>query len=253
MDYYGEWNDEIITKEIQLFLNKANAVTPLEILRTHELFVIDEEVIDKGIEDLLEEVYAGNLSLDEYVLFIKNCCHSRRYEVDLPTINWEKVRNGIKEQIKKIVEANEKDSHTYSVIWDSDKKFYTEEEWSTYQIIKDFRDNNVLINEKNQKLYIDLISSDLNVAFRELSNKRYNRFSLEMESATIDAFKNANNMDKTYFPKWFIGMWQYYSDSVENDVQITEASLEKLRKDLNSVMQEYKEERILQLTIHRFL
>ena len=29
---YGEWNDEIISKEIQLFLEKEKAVTPLEIL-----------------------------------------------------------------------------------------------------------------------------------------------------------------------------------------------------------------------------
>lgn len=58
-----------------------------------------------------------------------------------------------------------------------------------YQIIKEFWENDVWIYEKNQKLYTKLISSDLNAAFRELSNKRYHIFSLEMESATIDAFR----------------------------------------------------------------
>lgn len=110
-----------------------------------------------------------------------------------------------------------------------------------YQIIKEFRDNNVWIYEKNQKLYIDLISSDLNVAFRDLSNKRYNTFSLEMESATINAFKNANNMDKNHFSGWFVGIWGQYSNSPEINGQVTTASLKKLRDDLNSVMQEYKE------------
>ena len=65
--------------------------------------------------------------------------------------------------------------------------------------------------KKNQKLYIDLISSDLNVAFRELSNKRYNKFSLEMEAATINAFKNADNMDKNHFFRvvcWDLGTVQ---------------------------------------------
>lgn len=238
---YGEWNDETISKEIQLFLKKEKAVTPLEILRTYKLPEVDEEVIDKGFKDLLEEVYAGNLSLDEYILFLYHCCYSRAYDVDLPTIDWEKVRDGIKEQIKKLVESDEKDSHSHRIILDDNKEYFTEEEWSVYQIIKEFRDNNVWIHEKNQKLYIDLISSDLNIAFRDLSNKRYNTFSLEMESATINAFKNANNMDKNHFSGWFVGIWGQYSNSLEIDVQSTTASLKKLRDDLNSVMQKYKE------------
>ena len=238
---YGEWNDETISKEIQLFLKKEKAVTPLEILRTYKLPEVDEEVIDKGFKDLLEEVYAGNLSLDEYILFLYHCCYSRAYDVDLPTIDWEKVRDGIKEQIKKLVESDEKDSHSHRIILDDNKEYFTEEEWSVYQIIKEFRDNNVWIYEKNQKLYIDLISSDLNIAFRDLSNKRYNTFSLEMESATINAFKNANNMDKNHFSGWFVGIWGQYSNSLEIDVQSTTASLKKLRDDLNSVMQKYKE------------
>lgn len=236
----GEWNDEVISKEIQLFLEKEKAVTPLEILRTHNLPEVDEEVIDKGFKDLLEEVYAGNLSLDEYILFLYHCCYSRIYDVDLPTIGWEKVKDGIREQIKKLVESDEKDSHSHRMIEDDNKEYFTEDEWSAYQIIKEFRDNDVWIYEKNQKLYIDLISSDLNVAFRDLSNKRYNTFSLEMESATIDAFKNADNMDKNHFSGWFVGIWGRYSNSPEIDGQATTASLKKLRDDLNFVMQEYK-------------
>ena len=238
---HGEWNDEAISKEIQLFLKKEKAVTPLEILRTYNLPEVDEEIIDEGFKDLLVEVYAGNLSLDEYILFLYNCCYSRRYDLDLPTIDWEKVREGIRKQIKYLVESDEKDSHSHRMIGDDSKEHFTEDEWSAYQIIKEFRDNNVWIYEKNQKLYIDLISSDLDVAFRDLSNKRYNKFSLEMEAATINAFKNADNMDKKHFSGWFVGIWGQYSHLPEIDGQVTTASLKKLRDDLNSVMQEYKE------------
>ena len=55
-----------------LFLKKNKAATPLEILRTHNLPEVNEEVIDEGFKDLLVEVYAGNLSLDEYILFLYN-------------------------------------------------------------------------------------------------------------------------------------------------------------------------------------
>ena len=86
-----------------------------------------------------------------------------------------------------------------------------------------------------------MISSDLNEAFRNLSNKKYNAFSVEMESATINAFKNADNMDKNHFSGWFVGIWGQYSNIHEIDGQITTMSLKKLRDDLNSAIQEYEE------------
>lgn len=131
---HGEWNDEAISKEIQLFLKKEKAVTPLEILRTYNLPEVDEEIIDEGFKDLLVEVYAGNLSLDEYILFLYNCCYSRRYDLDLPTIDWEKVREGIRKQIKYLVESDEKDSHSHRMIGDDSKEHFTEDEWSAYSL-----------------------------------------------------------------------------------------------------------------------
>ena len=62
-----------------------------------------------------------------------------------------------------------------------------------------------------------------------------------MESATINAFKNADNIDKKHFPGWFFGIWGQYSNSPEIEGHGTTVSLKKLRDDLNSVMQEYKE------------
>ena len=100
----GEWNEDVISKEIQLFLKKEKAATPLEILRTYNLPEVDEEIIDEGFKDLLIEVYAGNLSLDEYILFLYNCCYSRMYDFDLPTIDWEKVREGIRKREQKAIQ-----------------------------------------------------------------------------------------------------------------------------------------------------
>ena len=238
---YGEWNDDSISKEVQLFLKKEKAATPLEILRTHKIPEVNDEIIDNGFKELLVEAYAGNLSLDEYILFISNCCYSRSYNLDVPTIEWEKVREGIRRQIEHLVKSDEKDSHFHRMIGDDSKQYFTENEWLTYQIIKEFRDNDTLIYEKNQKLYIDLINSDLDVAFRDLSNKRYNKFSFEMESATINAFKNATNANKNHFSGWFVGIWGQYSNSSEINEQVTTMSLKKLRNDLNFIMQEYKE------------
>ena len=238
---HGEWNDEVITKEIQLFLKKTKAATPIETLRTHYLPEVNEEIIEEGFENLLVEAYEGKMSLDEYVLFLYNCCYSRMYDIDLPAIDWGRVREGIKKQIEYLIKLDEKDSHSHRMIGDDSKEHFTEDEWSAYQIIKEFRDNDVWIYEKNQRLYIDLISSDLNDAFRSLSNKRYNAFSVEMEYATINAFKNADNMDKNHFSGWFVGIWGQYSNLQEIDGQITTMSLKKLRDDLTSAMQEYKE------------
>lgn len=62
-----------------------------------------------------------------------------------------------------------------------------------------------------------------------------------MESATINAFKNADNMDKNHFSRWFVGIWRQYRNSEKINEQATTMSLKKLINDLSSVMQEYKE------------
>ena len=51
-------------------MKKKNAATPLEILKTHNLPEVNEEIIDEGFKDLLVEAYEGKLSLDEYILFL---------------------------------------------------------------------------------------------------------------------------------------------------------------------------------------
>lgn len=79
---------------------------------------VDEEVIDKGFKGLLEEVYAGNLSLDEYVLFLWNCSYSRSYEIDLPVIDWKKVKDGIRKRINKLIDSDDKDSYIQRMIED---------------------------------------------------------------------------------------------------------------------------------------
>lgn len=81
----------------------------------------------------------------------------------------------------------------------------------------------------------------MNGAFINLSNIKYNKFSYKLESATINAFKNATNANKNHFSGWFVGIWGQYSNSSEIDEQVTMRSLKKLRDDLNFIMQEYKE------------
>lgn len=54
--------------------------------------------------------------------------------------------------MNKIVESDEKESHFYKIIGDENKEYFTEEEWSTYQTIKEFRQNDVWTYEKNQRL-----------------------------------------------------------------------------------------------------
>ena len=71
-----------------------------------------------------------------------------------------------------------------------------------------------------------------------------------MESATVNAFKNATNANKNHFSGWFVGIWGQYSNSSEIDEQVTMMSLKKLRDDLNFIMQEYKEKNMNIAAMH---
>ena len=114
----------LFRKKYSYFCKKEESDNPLEILRTHKIPEVNDEIIDNGFKELLEEAYKGNLSLDEYILFISNCHYSRSCGLNLPKIDWEKVREGIRQQIKYLVRSDEKDNHFHRVIEDNSKKYF---------------------------------------------------------------------------------------------------------------------------------
>lgn len=219
---HGIWDEDAINHEIEIIMEREKAETPADIVRTYRIIEVDEEVINEGFTEVLNMAYAGTLRLDEYVLFIINSCWARKYNFSLPEpIEWDKVQEGVGVCIQNILANSPEGQQVHSTIEKDNRENFTEEEWSTYQIIDDFQNGNVLMFSKNRKKYIEWMRKDALSAFNACENKRYDIFNEDMAIATAEAFAKGNNSDKFEFPSYFERMWNY--NIISQDIKVNES------------------------------
>ena len=205
---HGEWNVEELNAEINRIKERERAIEPSEIVKTHRVVDIDEDVLRDGFPKVLQMAYSGDLTLYEYVSFIMNCYWIRTYALDAKCVNWEKVIEGIKKQINYLIDNNIEDTHSRASINIENKESFSEQEWNAYTIIKEFWEQDVLIFNENKQLYLKTLKEDPNNIFATCINKIFNTFDTEMAESTIEAFIRCNNADKNYFANNFYKIWK---------------------------------------------
>ena len=227
---HGEWVKDTLDAEFEYILSRDKAVTPEEKVRTNRLLDLDEIDIKDGYPVLLEEAYAGTLELNDYVNLLYNCCWARKYNIQLPNIDWERISDGIHTQIKKMIHDGEEQPRHRMVIGDENKDLFLPEEWNAYKIINEFLNTNTLMFEKNKALYVNLIKSDPLNALAQTQNKRFNIFDVEMAEATADGFEKATNAEKNNFIDYFKRMWQVNICTQDYKIKSPELGFQTLRQ-----------------------
>ena len=161
-------------------------------------------------ETVLADAYSGELSLNEYVIFISNSALAREYGLSFPQeIDWDKVCTGIKNKLEKIsVMYNESERHQ---IVKSNIERYTNDENRAYDLIKSFRNNEGLMYKKNAQYYINEMKQNPSEVFRKCQNKRLNYFDHAMALATVRGFESLKNSEKAFFPGIFSGLLGGYN------------------------------------------
>jgi len=240
----GEWNDEFLKAEIQKIKDCEKAIEPKDIVRMNYIMDIDDNVLQKGFSEVVEMAYNGELSLNEYVFFIQNCCLARKYNLILPCyIEWHKVKIGVNHCINKLIDENAEDSHVKEYIDETSKNLYSKEEWEIYEFIKNFWDNNILIFEENRKLYLLSIKNDSIQAF--MQNKIVNVFDEEMAEVTAEAFFENPNYKKHQFIGFFKYMWRNIKYMKYIKVEDTIKGFEKLLLLLEKKEEKLKKENMM--------
>ncbi len=196
----GDDTDPILTYEIceiGVIQAKKKAETASDIVRTHRIMDVEEEIIIEGFPQVVEMAYAGELSLDEYIYFIWNNSWGRYYEFELPVIvDWNKVQTGIKKAIKNLLDSRKEGQQLHSVISSENRGNFNEEEWNTYQLIAEFQSGNLLMFSNNKNMYIEGMSKDAFTAFTACQNKRFNMFDEEMAIVTAETYARGSNSEK---------------------------------------------------------
>ena len=229
---FGEWNEESLEQEIKQIFSSYEIENPIDIVKKRYLLSLEEDIIRKGLPKVIIEAYRGNLSLNEYVLFIENIKSARENNLLLMEIQWGKVEEGIEKQIDKLLkEEMNRVSFTNFIL---NPKEYEADEMKMYNRIMEFSDGKKLVYAQNENMYIKMILEKSQMAFLEVSNKMYRAFSETMEIATEKSFVNSNNDSKMSFPNFFFGMWENYNIIEDIDKEETMKNFKKLKKNLET-------------------
>lgn len=218
----GIWDVDALTHEVESILSKKKAKTPAEIVRTYRIMDVEEEVIIEGFPQVVEMAYAGELSLDEYIYFMQNICWGRYYNFKLPVnVDWDKVQTGVTTVIKNLLDARKEGQQLHTIIGEENKKYFTEDEWTTYQLIEEFQNGNVLMFSNNKNLYIEEMREDAFNAFTICQNKRFNMFDEEMAIVTAEAYAKGGNSERYQFVSNFNDMWR--GNITSQDIKVEES------------------------------
>ena len=235
----GEWDSEKIDYEIRIKKEKLKDVESKDKLRLSRFIDLEDDIIIEGFEGFLEDVYSGNLTLDEYVNFINNAYFIREYEIEIPKeINWDKVVEGIESRFQIMTDNNNFELHT--TIPERNKDLFSDIEWDAFILIRDFIKKGNYIFDKNRKLYLDGLNTNGIETLMVCRSKRFSVFDEDMAKATVKAFEHSTQYDKSIFIECFYDIWKLCDQSQDVKKQETKASFEKLNDLLRELYQAYK-------------
>ncbi len=240
----GEWNSEEIDAEIKYVIDRDRVMEPKDIVRTHRIIDIEEEVIKEGFPEILQMAYNGDLTIDEYVNFIQNSYFARTYQAPVPDIEWPKIQAGLRMKIESLLQQGIEQSHIRMFIGNDQKKYFTENEWNTYEMISQIHEKSVLMFNRNRKRYVELMKENSGQAFTESHNKRFDYFSHEMAEVTADAFQNEDNASKCVFSGYFDGMWEHYISMPDVEIEKTVDGFKELKVRLKRIYNEYAKQNL---------
>ena len=236
----GIWEKELLEDYIDQLYRSREALSPKDQVRNCRIDYLEEDIAKQGIQDILKDAYDGELSLNEYVIFVINSCLCRYYDLIDLDVEWERVYLGINKRIELSIQKGEKHELVMEAI--EDLEGFSDEEKKAYLIIKKARDESVAMFEANRREYIDEMRNNPEEVFIKISNRRFKCFDQEMAEATAEGFKKANTSTKINFPAYFEGLWGNYRNSYDinqDGVETTRKALELLKDRLSIVEKDY--------------
>ena len=251
----GNWEKERINRYVSEVLVVQSANKPEDRVRSNEICLLDEEEVTTGFPIVVKEAYEGKLSLNEYILFIRNSKLARRFNFELPcVINWGNVQEGIKSRINYMLEEGvEREISTVSM---GNTDELIEDERDAYNIIRDTRKLNLFMFSKSRNEYLRLIKVDIIDALSYASEKRLNCFDNKMAIETVQAFDKSNNAIKLEVPRRFELVFINYEKSPDfksGGIDKTRNGFVCLKKHLLDLVVKYRDKPFSKKYTERFI
>ena len=236
----GVWDEENITHELESIKQRDKPMKACDKLKTFFIYDVDENIVNEGFEEYLENAYSGKFTLDEYILMIENSAWARNSNYTYPKIiDWEKVKSGISSKISKIMKAPPDCQVYHMIISSENRKYFLAPELEAYDIIEKEASTDKLMLWKNKQQYIKAMHSSPYEGLIKAQSRRFDRFDEDMANATYTAFENASTDTKRQFPNSFFKLWLSHINGLDINKEVTKRGFLRLKELLQKYVQQH--------------
>ena len=236
----GIWDENSFIRFIESIRTEEQKKNdPKYQIRHWQINGLDEDVITKEFPAVIEDAYAGKLTLKEYAVTIQNSAIAKEYAFTLPVeIEWPRYEEGIISRLKALIDENRREDEIsaavhYIVL--SPSRNLSDEERHAWILIKNSEDNKGLFFDMDKRQFLTYLSEDYHAAFRYAIGNEFRLFDEEMAMGIYNVYHAADNTDKNLIvqncEKWFTALTQnpefHKKESVRGFAKL-EASLTKL-------------------------
>ena len=166
----GEWDKEVINCQMTYVKQRYAAITSVDKARINNILDLEEDDMLNGYPKLLNLAYEGRLDLNDYVYLLCNSNDAKKYHINIPKIDWGKIKLGVKRKIDELLQSHEEPSHYKVVISYESRKDYTDSQWKVYETIEKYLNGELQLFENNRHLYIELMNKNPHKAYEEIRN-----------------------------------------------------------------------------------
>lgn len=232
----GEWNEKSICDDIEKMLEVKKDAEPKDLVRNLPLIDLEEDTIKKGLPEVLEMAYAGNLDIDDYITLLTNMYWARTITYELPEKpDMKKLEAGVEQCLENVCNSDEPDTRVRKMISPNDMNLLSEDEKRIYMKICYFRDMELQMFAINRRKYLRALRSGKMNEIYECENKRFNIFDDEMALAVADCFKTLPNSERPSFTGVYYKMWNLRIGSQDLLIKESIPGLMKLKERLSQI------------------
>lgn len=235
----GEWDKKDINGQLSYVKQKYYAILPVEKAKTNDILDLEEDEMLEGYPELLNLAYEGKLELNDYVYLLSNSNEAKKYHINIPSIDWNKVQIGVERKINELLQSHEEPLHYNVVLGDESRNDYSDSQWKVYETIEKYHSGEYQLFENNRNLYIELMNKDPHKAYEEIRNKRLDCFSDEMAEVTLKVFKESSNADKRDIALYTEDIVRVMMNSAEFKDKQTETALNNLKCELKFYLEQH--------------
>lgn len=156
----GEWIDQNICDDIDKMLEVKRGVEPKDLVKNLRLIDLEEDTIEKGLPEVLEMAYAGELDIDDYITLLGNMYWARSISYELPEKpDMKKLETGVEKCLEIVCNSDEPDTRVRKMISPNDIHLLSEDEKRIYMKICHFRDKELQMFAINRRRYLKALNS----------------------------------------------------------------------------------------------